>query len=247
MRIFELDLFKGSMNDLLDDVFTLGSPQPRVVVTPNVDHLQRIQGDPDLRLIYKAADVFLIDGVPLLLLARLFGGKAYRKLSGADLFPEVLRRARRHEARIGILGGTDAKEVRKAIDARFPGLRIEVCSPPMGFVPDGGDARAIAEYFRDRQVDLIFVCLGMPKQEIWAQEFRDMAGARWFFCVGGALDFVTGAQLRAPSWVSLVGMEWFWRLATSPRRLWKRYATGLVWIGPAFGREVLRKLVGRGS
>lgn len=242
-NVFGLDIYEGGKDALLERIYSGQDPFGVIVVTPNIDHLERMGRDDLARKIYQRADLYLVDGVPLLVLCRALGYASVKKISGSELMPDILEHQakNRRKLKFGILGGYDAGPIIAKLKAKYPFVDVLVLCPPAGFDPEGAAASTFSDQFRSAGVDLIFVCLGMPKQEIWADRFKYGCGARWILCVGGALDFVTGDQKRAPQLISDLGFEWLWRLAHSPGRLWKRYAKGLLWIGPAFVKEFIRK------
>ncbi len=105
----------------------------------------------------------------------------------------------------------------------FPGLDIEVVSPSMRFDPVGLEGQAFADRVRERQPDVVFLCVGMLKQENWALHHASALPGGILLCVGAAMEFAIGLQRRAPRWMQRASLEWLWRLASNPRRLWRRY------------------------
>jgi exopolysaccharide biosynthesis WecB/TagA/CpsF family protein len=108
--------------------------------------------------------------------------------------------------------------------ADHPGLRIVAqIAPPQGFDPAGAGGQAALEALGASGARLCFLALGAPKQEILAARGRGVLGQVGFVSIGAGLDFIAGAQVRAPLWVRKIAMEWAWRMASHPRRLAKRY------------------------
>ena len=214
-----------------------------VVVTTNVNHAVRIRQDPEFAERYREAYVAVTDGMPLVWLSRLTGGSIPERVTGADLFPalcDVLAKLGRH---VFIVGGNPGEEehIRDDLQREFPGLRVEVFCPSMQFDPYGPEARAATEAVNMANPDLVFVCLGMPKQELWALSNREMLQASFALCTGAALDFVRGRTTRAPLIWQRLGAEWLWRISQDPKRLLQRYARdGLVFIPMAL-REISRR------
>ena len=96
-------------------------------------------------------------------------------------------------------------------------------SPPDRFEPEGAAAEAAVHVVNEARPALLFVALGSPKQELWVHRHWDRLDTTVALCVGAALDFAAGTQVRAPGWMQRAGLEWLWRLALEPERLWKRY------------------------
>lgn len=215
---------------------------PAVVVTPNVDHLVLLEEDEEFRAAYDAAQLQLCDGMPLMVLARLSGDPLPARVTGADLFLDVCAEAVAHGQRVFIAGGMP-EVLDKGIAVlreRYPGLDVVGHSPPLGFegTPDEEELRSRIVAARP---DIVMVCLGAPRAEIWATDQCGRYGAV-YLCVGAAIDFAAGARKRAPRWMQEFGLEWLFRLLQEPRRLARRYLVR----DRAFLGIALRHVRGRG-
>jgi exopolysaccharide biosynthesis WecB/TagA/CpsF family protein len=125
------------------------------------------------------------------------------------------------------LGAADgvAEIARKRINTRL-GCNFVVGSyaPPIGFENDPAEVEKARQFIRDSGAGSVAVALGAPKQERWIIENRaHLPNVRCYMGIGGTLSFEAGAVHRSPKWMSDIGMEWAWRLAKEPRRLWRRY------------------------
>lgn len=198
---------------------------PFVVVTPNVDHVVRFEKNPALRQQYLQADMLLVDGAPLILAARLLRRPLPGRVTGADLMPALLSAAAGAGLSVHVVGGVPGSEEADLaiLRARYPGLRVTMRAPGMGFDPQGAEAADIAADIAQQSPQMVFVCLGFPRQEQWALLHRQQLGGAVVLCCGAALDFVVGRVRRAPSLLRRTGLEWLWRLLSEPRRLWRRY------------------------
>lgn len=209
---------------------------PEYVVTPNVDHLVKLEDDPHFRMIYDQAALVLADGMPLLWASRLLGTPLRAKVSGSDLFVEFAAEAARRGLRLYFLGGRSGAAARAAevLTERFPGLVVcGVDSPPFGFDRDEAQNHRVVARIRAARPDVLFVGLGAPKQEKWIHRWRLAAGVPVSIGVGVSFEFVAGLVQRAPRWMQRTGLEWAWRLLMEPRRLWRRYLledTRFVWL-----------------
>lgn len=228
VRLFDLDIAAVSFDaavERLSQAALRRDGHARVVVTPNVDHLTRLDKAPDFRERYSKAEFIFADGMPVIWASRWLGKPLPERVTGADLFVSLCRQAQRQRWRVMLLGGMPGTES-KLMDgfARFfPGMDIEIVAPSMRFDPYGAEGEAFAEKVREHEPDVIFLCVGMPKQENWALHYAPTLPGGIILCVGAAMEFAIGLQRRAPKWVQRMGMEWAWRLASNPRRLWRRY------------------------
>ncbi len=200
---------------------------PAVVVTPNVDHLVRLdRATPEFRALYASADAIFADGMPLVWASRVLGPRPLpARVTGADLFVTLAAHAAARALPVFVLGGLPGQEamLSAALSARFPGLRAEVFSPSMQFDPDGAEGQEALHRIALARPSIVFVCLGMPKQERWAIVHRARISASLVMCVGAAMEFALGHKRRAPQWMQRNGLEWAWRLVSEPRRLARRY------------------------
>lgn len=194
--------------------------------TLNLDHIVKRRDDPRFRKAYNEAEFISADGAPVVVLARRQGARLQRT-TGADLVLPVCREAVRRQVPIALFGSSEEvlTKCRLDLEKRFPGIDIaHIESPPFGFDPTSPEARGAAERISASGARIVFVALGAPKQELFAAEMAQHFPALGFVCIGAALDFIAGAQVRAPMIFQRFGMEWLWRLGTNPTRLAHRYA-----------------------
>jgi N-acetylglucosaminyldiphosphoundecaprenol N-acetyl-beta-D-mannosaminyltransferase len=118
--------------------------------------------------------------------------------------------------------------------------------PPVGFESDPAELEKMRRLIADAAPDLVCVALGAPKQEIWMQENREQLQVGAMMAVGAALDTQAGMRRRAPRWIQVIALEWLYRLAMEPRRLWRRYLMGnarfVLLVTRQWGRERLELL-----
>ncbi len=200
--------------------------RPSLVVTPNVDHLVNLQTDPEFRMIYARASLVLADGVPLLWAARFLGTPIREKLSGSDLFSDLCRLSAERGFRMFFLGGREgaAAKAAEAMYREHPGLQgVGVYCPPFGFERDTSECARIDAALTAARPDILLVGLGSPKQEKWADRNSERLGIPVTMGVGITFEYAAGMVQRAPRWMQRVGLEWMFRLAMEPGRLWRRY------------------------
>lgn len=197
------------------------------VFTLNLDHLVKLRRNSAFRRAYDNAGIVTADGAPIAWLARFQDAKVERT-TGADLLVPLVEAAA--EARLPVfLFGTSADVMARAgqdLAARTDG-HLDIAgtlAPSAAFDPEGPEADAAIARIEKSGARLAFVALGAPKQELFAERARAQGIQCGFVCVGAALDFLAGAQIRAPETLRNGGLEWLWRLASNPRRFVRRYA-----------------------
>lgn len=196
------------------------------VITPNVDQIVRIEKDPYFREICEHAELLLADGHPLLWIARWYGTPIKEKISGSDLVPYLCEIAAEKGYSIFLLGAAPgvAQKAADKLRESLPGLKVAgVYSPPLGFEKDEAEKKKINRMLLDSHADMLFVGMGVPKQDIFIYENMEKYRIPMSFSIGGTIDFIAGEQKRAPKWMSKIGIEWFYRLCKSPKRMFRRY------------------------
>ena len=183
------------------------------------------QEDVELRRILFDAHLVLCDGTPLVWASRLLGNPLMERVAGADLVPLLLRTAAEKQYRVFFLGATPESATQAVENLRklHPTLIIaDHYSPPFNKLLEM-DHDEITRRIRDAKADLLFVSFGCPKQEKWiAMHYRSL-GVPVSAGVGATIDFLAGTVKRAPLWMQRGGVEWIYRLAQEPKRLFKRY------------------------
>lgn len=196
------------------------------VVTPNVDHVIKLQQDIEFKEIYDKAGLVLADGQPLLWAAKFLGIPLKEKVSGSDLFPVVCEMAAKEGLKVFFLGGREGVALAAAerLRGKFPDLNVVgVYSPPFGFDKQKEENDKIIEMLMLTKPDILFVGLGAPKQEKWIYRHLSAMGIPVSLGIGASFDFEAGTIKRAPIWMQKSGLEWFWRFCQEPKRLFKRY------------------------
>jgi N-acetylglucosaminyldiphosphoundecaprenol N-acetyl-beta-D-mannosaminyltransferase len=179
---------------------------------------------PTFQVVMNEADLVTPDGMPLVWGLRLLGCKGATRVYGPDLTPIVLARAAADGLPVGFYGGSPEvlEQFVQAMTARFPELKAAYAfSPPFRPLTPDEDHRIVRE-INSSGARILFVAIGNPGQELWMAAHRGKVQAV-MIGVGAAFDFLTGAKRQAPRWMMGLGLEWMFRLATEPRRLWKRY------------------------
>jgi len=227
-HLFGLDICAASFNQAAHQLMALAERRegpPAIIVTPNVDHVVRLDADARFRALYVQADYIFADGMPLVWASRMSEAPLPERVTGSDLFVELARSAAKQQLPVFVIGGMPGQEemLTAAFARVYPGLQVEIYCPSMKFDPAGAEGLEALRRVNACKPGLVFVCLGMPKQERWSFAHQDKMQAGVVMCVGAAMEFALGFKSRAPLWMQKAGLEWFWRLASEPRRLWRRY------------------------
>lgn len=213
------------------------------VLTPNIDHVVLCEHDARLREAYASASLSLVDGMPVLWASRLLGPPLREKVSGSDLILPLMKLAAARKYRVYLLGGAPgvadlaAERLREGV----PGLTIVGTGSPRIDVGGGPAEDEVLARVCAARPDLVLVALGCPKQEIFMHRAAPALRPAVLLGIGAGLDFWAGTAHRAPAWVSAAGLEWLYRLAREPRRLWRRYLVR----DPEFLVILLRDLLSR--
>jgi len=198
----------------------------------NVHSVMSARTDRDLAEALAQSDVNTSDGVPLVWVLRSRGFREQHRMYGPDLaeyaFEYGLTRGWKHYF-YGATISTLEQLVSRLRD-RYLGIQIVGSHAPPFRAETATERAAVLEEIRASGADIVWVGLGMPKQEKWMFEVRDELPGRVLVGIGAAFDFFAGTKPQAPAWMQRSGLEWAFRLSTEPRRLWKRY----LWNNPAF-------------
>lgn len=234
-RLFGLNFCTLGMQEtiaLVDAV--LQSSGSKVLFTANVDHVVRYSNDDEFRRCYCAADLVFADGMPLVWSARLLRRRLRARVTGVDLMAELCGLAALRGYRCFLLGAKQEtlSETERVLRQRFPSMQI--AGSHHGYFDDSGQVLKLIE---QAQPQLLFVGMGSPRQERWIAEHRaQLPGV--VLPVGGSFDVLAGARRRAPRLMQRTGLEWTWRLAQEPLRLWKRYLLEDMMFLKLFFREL---------
>jgi N-acetylglucosaminyldiphosphoundecaprenol N-acetyl-beta-D-mannosaminyltransferase len=210
----------------------------RYVCVANVHMLMETRDSAEFRSIVNGADMVTSDGMPLVWLLRWRGCREAERVYGPDLMLHICADATTAGVPIALFGGSDdvLQGVTAVLLRRFPLLKIvAVIAPPFGPFTEAQDD-AFARELEASGARIVFVGLGCPKQERWMAAMRGRVPAV-FLGVGAAFNFHAGKVRQSPAWLQRAGLEWLFRLAMEPRRLWRRY----LWHNPRFVWTVARE------
>ena len=196
------------------------------VVTPNVDQIVMMEKNLYFREICDNAELSVVDGHPLLWIAKWYKKPIKEKICGSDLMPHLCKIAAEKGYKVFLLGAAEGIAAKAAdiLRDQNPGLNIVgTYSPPFGFEKDQAELDKINRILKDSNADLLFVGMGAPKHSVFIYENMHKYQIPMSFCVGATIDFIAGEQKRAPRWMTDHGLEWLYRLFKEPKRMFKRY------------------------
>lgn len=228
-----LDLLGLRLNPLSCDQLNMlvessvESRERRIFAHHNLHSLYLFHHDSKLREFYRQAFIAHIDGMSLVLLARIFGLAVFRahRVTYVDWIRPLINLASINGWRVFYLGSKPGVAVKAASSLKedFPGLSIKVqhgyFDTALGCPENVAVIRQIADY----KPHLLFVGMGMPRQEQWVLENLEQLTASVVLTSGACFDYIAGDIPTPPRWMGRVGLEWLFRLCSEPRRLWKRY------------------------
>jgi N-acetylglucosaminyldiphosphoundecaprenol N-acetyl-beta-D-mannosaminyltransferase len=195
------------------------------VCITGVHGVMESQDNPELKAIHNAAGMVTPDGMPMVWANRLAGNAHVRRVYGPDLMLKVCGEGVARGYRHYFYGGGEgvADLLKQKLTEKFPGLQVVgTFCPPFRTMTDDED-RALVEQINATKADIVWVGLSTPKQENWMSAHLGKLDAPVMVGVGAAFDFHAGLKKQAPAFLQKIGMEWFFRLVTEPKRLWKRY------------------------
>jgi len=219
-------LYRGTTDELFelfDDYLAEGDTH--LIVTPNVDQVLTLLDDESARSAFAEARLRLVDGAPLVALAKILGDHDLRRLTGADLLVSVSAASASRGWAVAIAGGDPVTSKQAAAKLRVANPGSNVISVPFPFIDRATDPEGltVVEALARVKPDIVFLCLGAPKQEEWFLAWRHLLPDAIYVGAGACVDFAAEKRKRAPRIAQSLGAEWLWRVAQEPRRLARRY------------------------
>lgn len=199
-----------------------------VLVTPNLDHLVKLQKDREFYDVYQLADWVVCDSRILYFLSKLLKRSFPEAIPGSSFFTAYYEYHKDDpDCRIFLLGAREgiAKKAMERINERM-GRQIVVGahSPSFGFEKNNEECEDLCRIVNESGANVVLVGVGAPKQEKWIMKWKDrMPGVDVWMALGATIDFEAGTLKRAPTFYRKIGMEWFYRFMKEPKRLFKRY------------------------
>lgn len=237
-----------SYAEVLRYLATPVSDRGRVLAFCNVHSVMTARKDPRVRRALVDADITTPDGMPLVWVLRRRGYPQQPRVYGPDLMELALAHGVALGWRHFFLGATEEtlEQLTASARDRAPGVQVvDTLAPPYRPLTSV-EEDATVERIKSSGADLVWVGLGMPKQELWMHHIRHRLPGITLLGVGAAFDLLSGKVPQAPDWVQDHGLEWAYRLWREPRRLWRRYLINNPMFAVLATLETLRYRAKRG-
>lgn len=221
----------ANINDLIMD------GKYHYIVTPNADHIVKLEKDVEFQNVYNEADLILADGMSLIWISKIIHKPIKEKISGSDLFPKVCELAAKQKYKVFLLGAEEgiADKAARNLKNKYAGLDIVgTLSPTFGFEKDEEEINSIIDVINKAKPDILCVGLGAPKQEKFIYKYKNRLKVPISLAIGASIDFEAGKVKRAPKWMQKNGLEWFYRILMEPKRMGKRYFIDAIEIRSIF-------------
>jgi N-acetylglucosaminyldiphosphoundecaprenol N-acetyl-beta-D-mannosaminyltransferase len=198
-----------------------GGPRQHVVL--NAAKVVELERSPALAEVVRGCDMVSPDGVSVVWASRLLGRPLPERVNGTDLMERLVATAARDGRSVYFLGARPEVVARtvEVFRRRHPDLRV--AGYHHGY---WADDRQLVERVRRARPDYLFLGIPSPRKEFWLSANLEALGVPFAMGVGGSFDVIAGVHRRAPRWACEHGLEWVWRLAQEPRRMWRRYLVG---------------------
>lgn len=203
----------------------------------NVAKLVNMRRDPDLREAVGACDIINADGMGVVWGGRFLGLKIPERVTGIDLFFELLKLAVARGEKVFLLGARQHVVERAAANLALRYSGLDITGWHHGYFEDEGQ---VVEAIRKSGATMLFVAMSSPRKELFINRWSASLGVKFAMGVGGTFDIVAGEVRRAPLFMQRAGLEWLFRVMQEPGRMWKRYLTTNVAYAWLLLREKIR-------
>ncbi len=234
IEILEIQIDNVSWDETLERIGEMiRSGRSNQIVTPALEQVILARRDPEFRQVLQDASLVLADGMQVVFASRLHRTPLKARITGVDLVPAICEKAAKEGFSVFFMGGEEgiAEETAQLLQDRYPGLQVAgIHFPPYGFENDPEQNEKAIRVIQEAKPDVLFLALGCPKQEKWIWRNRDRLGVPLMMGIGGAFNFITGREKRAPEWIQKFGLEGLYRFYHRPREIWRR----IIINGPYF-------------
>ena len=234
IKVLDVAFDNVTMEEALDRAEELmAAGGPHYVVTPNAEFVQMAGRDPEFRALLAGADLTIPDGIGVIYASRILGRPLKGRVPGVDFAAGLCGRLARSGGKLYLLGAKPgvAEEAARRLREAHPGLTV--CGTHDGYFQEDGP---VVEAVRAAGADVVFVCLGAPKQERWMAEYGAASGAKLLVGLGGSMDVFAGQVKRAPEAWQKLGLEWLYRLVKQPSRIGRMAKLPLFLVDAAAAR-----------
>lgn len=219
VRVFHYSVFSKPLSEI---TLTEGK---QIIQTINAYSYVMAQKIPAFKKALQNADILIPDGFPIVFAARILKNKKIYKIAGEDLFFHFMKLMNESHGRVFLIGSTDVTlaKMKERASQQFPYISIGTYSPPYKSEFSKEDSEQMIRAINTHNSDVVFVGMTAPKQEMWAEQYKQEIQAKAICSIGAVFDFYAGTVKRAPQWMIKLKLEWFYRLYKEPKRMWKRY------------------------
>lgn len=224
-KILNVKIENSAYEEVAKKILTQGG----VVVTPNIDHIVRLQNSKRFYGFYKKCNHVLCDSRFVRNLIFLFKREKTRVFPGSEFFPDfIINNSKRHDLKVFLLGGETQEDVEEA-QARLnrkinSSVVVGAYSPVFGFEKNSEQLRTLIELINVSGANVLAVGIGSPKQEFLIEDIsKKLENVKIYFAIGATVNFLAGRERRAPKFISFIGMEWLFRFIISPKKKFYRY------------------------
>lgn len=211
----------------------LDGPGFHYVVTPNPEFVLAAKKDREFRRVLNGADLALPDGIGVVYAAKVLGTPLKERVPGVDFAQRLMALIAGNGKKLFLLGAKPGVAEKAADNLRKKYPELDICGVHNGYFQEDGP---VVEAIRASGADIVFVCLGAPKQELWMSKFGPETGARLMIGLGGCLDVFAGNVQRAPEKWQKAGLEWLYRLFKEPSRIGRMAKLPLILVYAATAR-----------
>ncbi|MBO1254238.1 WecB/TagA/CpsF family glycosyltransferase [Alteromonas sp. 5E99-2] len=218
-----IDFYDKSVDDCLTHMVQHAlAGKTTILMTPNIDHLVRMHQDKHIAKLYSDADMCINDSRIFSIIIKRFFSTSLATITGSDVTQAFFEQGYGNKLNLGIVG-CDSKQIKLLCDKyglAFPALHV---NPSYGFIHKESEVQEIVSALSSTPLDIIFLAVGSPQQEILAHRLKGKIAKGSILCVGASLDYLTGKEKRAPDIVQALSLEWLYRFLQSPIKRFNRY------------------------
>lgn len=203
-----------------------GKEPAKMIQAVNVDAVVKAHLRHDVTRVTNKADLALADGEPIVWASKFLGEPLRERVGGPDFFEQFNKVANERGYSYYFLGATEdvVEKMKSNLLRKYPNIVVSgYYCPPFGPMEDEKENSLICEKINLANPDVVWVSFGCPKQEKWIFNNKDQLNTAFVMGIGAVFQFYAGTIKRAPKWQQKIGFEWFYRLISEPRRLWRRY------------------------
>lgn len=237
-KILNINILNVNQQELLNSL------KSGILITPNVDHLVKLQKDKEFYNVYQQAEWVICDSKILYLLSKLLKNPLPEAIPGSSFFTAFYEYHKNDpDCKIFLLGaaeGVAVKAMERINQKVGRNIVVGAHSPSYGFEKNETECEELIKIVNESGANVLLVGVGAPKQEKWIMKYRDrMPGVDIFMGLGATIDFEAGTLKRAPIFWQKIGMEWLYRCLKEPKRLFKRYFIDDMQFFYYFGKQLL--------